>query len=93
MARKTMTKEVTKTTVKLAVMEIVEGVPTAVTLPDETLIGNVSPEKAQKELNKKHGQSVTVFSVVPETTVYTMDVEKFIEYADVKQPEEDQQAS
>lgn len=82
--RKMMTKEVTKTTVKLAKMEVVDGVPTAVALPDETLLGNVSLEKAQKEVNKKYGQPVTVFSVEPDTTIYELPVEEFIQIATVK---------
>lgn len=83
MARKTMTKEVTKTTIKLGKIEMVEGTPKAVNLPDEIVLGNCSPEKAQKLMNKKHGV-VTVFEVVPETQVYEMDVMEFIKAATLK---------
>lgn len=88
MARKMMTKEVTKTTVKLAIMEIVDGTPQAKVLPDEVLIGNVSQEKAKKELDKKIGKPVTVFEVKPETEVYEMEVEKFVQLAELKVAEE-----
>ena len=87
MARKTMTKEVTKTTIKLGKIEMVEGTPKAVNLPDEIVLGNCSPEKAQKLMNKKHGV-VTVFEVVPETQVYEMDVMEFIKIAKLKVKEE-----
>ncbi len=84
MARKTMTREVTKTTVKLAKMEVENGLPVAQPLEDEILIGNVSLEKAQKEMHKKHGNDVTVFAVEPETLTYELPVEKFLEIATVK---------
>ena len=83
MARKMMTKEVTTTTVKLGKIEMVDGTPTVVTLPDEVILGNCSPEKTQKLMNKKHGV-VTVFEVIPNTRVYEMEVEKFIELATLK---------
>lgn len=86
MARKMMTKEVTKTDVKLAVMKVVEGVPKAETLPDETLMGNITMESAQRQLSKKHGQAVTVFEVKPNTTTYEMPVDEFIKHATVKEP-------
>lgn len=83
--RKMMSREVTKTTVKVGKLEMVDGQPQAVTLPDEVLLGNVSLEKAQKQLNKKYGEPVTVFEVIPDTTVYEMPVEEFIKYATVKE--------
>lgn len=83
MARKMMTKEVTKTTIKLGRIVMVDGTPKVEHLSDELLLGNVSMERAQFLMNKKHG-IVTVFEVVPETNVYEMAVEKFIELADLK---------
>lgn len=80
--RKTMTKEVTFTTVRLAHMEMVDGLPVAKPLADEVVVGNVSMEKAQKEMNKKFETTVTVFEVLPETKVYQMSVEDFIKIAD-----------
>lgn len=85
--RKMMTKEVTKTTVKLAKMEMVNGLPQAIKMEDEILLGNVSLEKAQKEITKKHGAGVTVFEVAADTTLYEMAVEDFIKQAAVKEPE------
>ena len=87
MARKMMTKEVTTTTVKLGRIEMVDGTPSVVTLPDEKINGNCSLEKVQKLMNKKHGV-VTVFEVVPETQVYEMDVMEFIKVATLKVKEE-----
>ena len=84
MPRKMMTKEVTKTVVKIGKLEMVDGQPQAIQLPDETLIGNINMEKAQKLMNKKHG-TVTVFSVEPNTTIYEMEVEEFIKLASIKE--------
>lgn len=88
MARKMMTKEVTKTTIKLGRIEMVEGAPKVVSLPDEIVLGNCSLEKAQKLMNKKHGV-VTVFEVIPDTNVYEMEVERFIELAKLKDTEKE----
>jgi len=82
--RKMMTKEVTKTTVKIAKMEVKDGLPVATSLEDEILLGNVSQEKAQKAITKKHGSNVTVFETTPTTDVYEMSVEEFIKNANVK---------
>lgn len=82
--RKMMTKEVTKTTVKIAKMEVVNGLPQATTLEDEILLGNVGMEKAQKAVTKKHGAGVTVFEVVPSTETYELPVEEFIKIATIR---------
>lgn len=84
--RKIMTKEVTQTTVKIAKMTQGEnGLPVAEKMDDVILIGNVTLEKAQKEVGKMYpGQSVTVFGVEPETKNYEMEVAEFIKYATVK---------
>ena len=88
MARKMMTKEVTTTTVKLGKIEMVEGTPNVVMLPEEKINRNITLEKAQKLMNKKHGV-VTVFEVVPETQVYEMDVMEFIKVATLKDTEKE----
>ena len=88
MVRKMMTKEVTTTTVKLGKIEMVEGTPNVVMLPEEKINGNITLEKAQKLMNKKHGV-VTVFEVVPETQVYEMDVMEFIKVAKLKDTEKE----
>jgi len=88
--RKTMTKEVTSTLVKVAKMTMEDGLPKAVALPDETLLGNVSLEKAQKQLNKKYGEPVTVLEVHPDTKVYEMEVEKFMEHATIKEDKQEE---
>lgn len=83
--RKVMTKEVTTTKVKLAKMQMVEGTPSAISMEDEILLGNISIEKAQTLATKKHGAGVTVFEVVADTKVYEMSVEDFIKLANVKE--------
>lgn len=90
--RKMMTKEVTTTTVKVARMEVENGVPVAVSLPNETFLGNVSLEKAQKLVNKKYEGSVSVFGVEANTTVYELEVEEFIKHASIKVDEVVEQA-
>jgi hypothetical protein len=82
--RKMMTKEVTTTTVKVAKMEMENGLPVAVNLPDEILLGNVTLDKAQRILNKKFGQPVTVFEVSANTNTYEMPVEEFVKVATLK---------
>lgn len=86
--RATMTKEVTHTTIKIAEMVVVDGLPMAQPLDDHIVLGNVNMEKAQKIVNKEFGTSVTVFGVEPETKVYEMKVEDFIKIAKVKDEEE-----
>lgn len=83
MAVKYMTKEVINTRVKIAKMSVVDGLPVAEPLEDETLLGNISLEKAQRAMKKKHGEGVTVFGVEPNATRYTMPVETFVELATV----------
>jgi hypothetical protein len=83
--RKMMTKEVTTTKIKIAQLTMVEGQPQAVSMPDEIVLGNVTLEKAQSLVSKKHGQGVTVFSVEADTKTYEMSVEDFIEYAALKE--------
>lgn len=83
--RKTMTKEVTKTTIKSVEVVIVDGLPTTKPLEDIVVIGNVSKEKAQKVANKHFEKQVTVFGVEVETVVYEMEVEEFIKHARIKQ--------
>lgn len=82
--RKMMTKEVTKTTVKVAKMVVENGVPVAQPLEDEVILGNVNLEKAQKIVNKKYEEPVTVFEVIADTEVYEMPVEDFIKLATIK---------
>lgn len=85
MARKYMTKEVTQTIVKSAIVEMVEGEPKAVELPDEIILGNVSMSHAQTVLNRKYKRPVTIFALEPETKVYEMEVEEFIKLARLKE--------
>lgn len=85
MAEKKMSREVTKTTVTLAKIEMVDGSPKLVELEPMVLIGNVNLEKAQKEANKKYDFQVTVLTVEADTVVYEMPVAKFIEIAYVKE--------
>lgn len=84
-----MTKEVTKTTVKVTEVKNVDGQPVVEQLEDVTLLGNVSHEKAQREISKRFaGRNVTVFGVETNTLTYELPVEEFIEIAHVKQEQE-----
>lgn len=84
-----MTREITKTTVKVAKMEIQEGNPVAVALPDEVFIGNISQQRAQRMIDKIH-TGATVLEVQPDTKTYEMPVEQFLEQATVKEPKEEE---
>lgn len=88
-----MQREVTKTTVKAAIMKVVDGSPVAEPIEDINLLGNVSLEKAQKEVNKLH-KGATVFNVEVDTQIYEMPVEEFIQLATIKEevPAEAEQA-
>lgn len=85
--RKVITKEVTSTTVKVAKLQMVDGTPQAIKIQDVVLLGNVSQEKAQKEVEKLHGKGVTVFELQSETKTYEMPVEEFIKHATLKEAE------
>jgi hypothetical protein len=87
--QKMVTREITSTTIKVADMQIENGQPVAVALPDEILIGNVTLEKAQKELNKKYGRAVTVFGLTVNTHSYELPVETFLEFATIKTEQEE----
>ena len=89
MVRKTMTREVTKTTITVAKMEMKKGNPVAVPLPNRTFIGNINVEKAQRLIEKDYNYQVTVLEVNPNTKIYEMSIEQFIEMANVKQAESD----
>jgi hypothetical protein len=84
-SRKMMQREVTTTFVKVAMIEVVDGEPKMKTLPEEELVGNVSMEVAQRQLNKKYGQPVTILEVFADTKVYEMALEDFIQHASVKE--------
>lgn len=84
MVEKMMSREVTKTTVKLARIETVDGLPQAVELEPVVLIGNINHEKAQKSVNKMYDFQVTVISVEADTLVYEMPVARFIDHASIK---------
>lgn len=90
--RKTMTKEVTKTIVKVTEVKNVDGQPVAERLEDVTMLGNVSMERAQREIAKQFaGRNVTVFDVETNTVTYEMPVQEFIELAHVKEESKDEQ--
>jgi hypothetical protein len=84
-SRKMMQREVTTTFVKVAMIKIVDGEPKLETLPEEEMIGNVSPEQAQKAMNKKYGQPVTILEVFADTKTYEMPLDEFIQHATVKE--------
>jgi hypothetical protein len=89
--RKMMTKEVTKTTIKIGKVFMKEGIPSLEQLPDVVVIGNVTMEKAQKEVNGMYDFPITVFGVQPETQVYEMDVLEFVKHATLKAQESDEE--
>lgn len=89
--RKMMKKEITKTTVKVAQMKSENGLPTAIPLEDEILLGNVTLEKAQMIVAKKYDEPVSVFEVSTDTKVYQMPVSEFVKVADVEEKDEQEE--
>ena len=85
--RKTMTKQVTKTAIKIAKLVMEEGKPVAKALDDVNVLGNVSLEKAQRMMAKIH-PGVTVLQVVTTSDIYEMAVEDFIKFAKIKEATE-----
>lgn len=89
--RKMLSKEITFTHIKLAVLEVQDGKPVAVELPPLEMLGDISRERAQKKLDKEHkGKQVMIYSLETEKRTYEMEVEKFIQIASVKNKEENQ---
>jgi hypothetical protein len=88
MDRKMMTKEITYTTVRIAKMHVENGEVNIVKLPEETLVGNIRQEAAQKLLNKKFGEPVAILEIFANTTVYELPVEEFLKIATIRQPQQ-----
>jgi hypothetical protein len=84
MNRKMMTKEITHTTVRIAAMKVENGEVKIVKLPEETLVGNVKQEVAQKMLNKKYGEPIAILEIFANTTVYELPVEDFLKIATIR---------
>ena len=82
--RKTMTKQVTRSIIKSAQMDIKDGTPVAIELDDEIVLGNYDQAKAQKYIDSKYDKA-TVLNVEVERLVYEMEVEEFIKYASIKE--------
>lgn len=95
MARKMMSKEVTFTKIKITKIEVNEqGLPVAVVLPEETILGSVSFDKAQKMVNKKYADNITIYDMEEFSNTYVMEVEEFIKLAklkDANEPEESEE--
>jgi hypothetical protein len=88
--RKTMSKEITTTTLKLGKIKVIDGSPIVEQLPDETLIGTPNDKLIGRMMFKKHGAGVTVYSKEVNKLVYEMSVEDFIKYGVLKGYEEQQ---
>jgi len=84
LARKTMTREITTTLVKSAQIIMEDGEPKAISLPDESFVGNLSMEQAQRRINKMY-ENATVTEVQADTQTYEMPVRQFMEQATIKE--------
>lgn len=84
--RKMMSKEVAFTYILASEIVVQDGKPVAVQLPPVTLLGAVSPEKAQKEMNKRYkGKQPHIYSLEVVNETFEMAVEDFIKYATKKE--------
>jgi hypothetical protein len=83
--RKMLTKEVTFTHFHLSKMEVVEGKPQAIEMGSEKLLGNIKPEKVQKQMRQMYNDNtILVYNVSTETLTFEMEIEEFIKHANVK---------
>lgn len=82
--RRMMERDVTFTKVKVAKIEVKNGVQTLVTLPDEVIIGNANLEQAQRIVNKRYGEPIVVLERHANTETYELAVEDFVKYGRVK---------
>lgn len=87
--RKTMTKEITITTCKIAVLELVKGQPVVHELGEATFLGEYTETKLRKEASKRQGKDVAVYNIDVITKTYEMSVEEFMKYATPKEDEKD----
>lgn len=86
--RKMMQREVTYTTAQLVRMKMVDGEVTAEVLEPVTLIGNLSVEQAQREINKRSEfkeNPAQVVGVEANTQLYELPLDVFLEHATVKE--------
>lgn len=81
--RKTMSKQVTRSTIRSAKMEVQDDIPVAISNPDIEILGNYSVSRAQSLVNKKYEGSI-VLDVKVEKLVYEMNVEDFVQLATLK---------
>jgi hypothetical protein len=89
MARHFINREITTTKVTAAKMELVNGSVNAENLEDVILIGNVSLEKANKEIKKIYGEGATAFSVEANTHKYSIPTELFVKHATIVTDEQE----
>lgn len=83
--RLTMTREITKTTIKLVKIEYKEDKPVMIELPDLVMIGNIRHDRAVREVKKLYPNEVVhVVKVQPDTQVYEMAVEEFLKHAKLR---------
>lgn len=86
--RKMVHREITHTKINLARMVLNDGEVTAELLEPVTLVGNLTVEQAQREINKREefkGQSAQVIGVEPNTQLYELPLEVFLEFGTVKE--------
>ncbi|UOX39804.1 histone-like protein [Bacillus phage Chedec 11] len=86
--RKMVQREITHTKVNLARMVLKDGEVSAELLEPVTLVGNLSVEQAQREINKREEfkeQAAQVIGVEPNTQLYELPLDVFLELGTVKE--------
>lgn len=81
---KTIARKITKSTVKLATIELVNGEVITTELDDLILTGKVTPEQAQKIVDKEVGSQARVLEVETVTNTYEMSLQDFIKNSTIK---------
>ena len=81
---KTFTRTIASSIAKIAIVDIVQGVPTVILNEEVFFDGKITHEKAVKLIKKSGtyvGRNFTVVEVVNVNTTYEITLEKFLEHA------------
>ena len=86
--RKTITKEIKKTTIEVVDITIVDGSPVSTPVDSIEVMGTITMERANaKARNIYRGKMVAVIALKEESTVYQMPLDQFLTLATIVEPE------
>jgi hypothetical protein len=85
--RKSITRTITATTIESAIVIFEKGVPVVKPNKSITVNGEITEEKALKEVRKAYGMNSQITALNKVDDVYEISVEDFIKYAKKVVPE------